>query len=401
MFGTKASGSAAAGLALVHGTGLALAGVLSAPSLAGAQASQWRLDAPPLVEVGRGDGVLLHNVRDADVLADGTLLVGDNGSSSVLRVSPAGEVVESLGRPGSGPGEFELIWRVFGLGDTVVAYDSSPLHRITTWIPGAPKPEVRSLPDLNGFATELATVLSARVWLLTSFGNMPHDPDQKRAGLREVWSDVFVFDAASGASSTAGRRLMEYDYFVVEVLPSGHFGTTAYRTDFLGKAHLASAEGRWLFAPMSDAVLEVWGQTGAAPERKVQLPIDPRPHPRDVGREVRDRWLSRAGGPSAARIRGMFEDLWDGNAPEQAPAVGQVVEVGRDVWLRPFALDDESESEPVSWVVVDPVAGVVRATVEVAPDLELLGGSEDAVAVLGRTELGEQFVQVRRIARDD
>lgn len=400
MFGTKASGSAAAGLALVHGTGLALAGVLSAPSLAGAQASQWRL-APPLVEVGRGDGVLLHNVRDADVLADGTLLVGDNGSSSVLRVSPAGEVVESLGRPGSGPGEFELIWRVFGLGDTVVAYDSSPLHRITTWIPGAPKPEVRSLPDLNGFATELATVLSARVWLLTSFGNMPHDPDQKRAGLREVWSDVFVFDAASGASRTAGRRLMEYDYFVVEVLPSGHFGTTAYRTDFLGKAHLASAEGRWLFAPMSDAVLEVWGQTGAAPERKVQLPIDPRPHPRDVGREVRDRWLSRAGGPSAARIRGMFDDLWDGNAPEQAPAVGQVVEVGRDVWLRPFALDDESESEPVSWVVVDPVAGVVRATVEVAPDLELLGGSEDAVAVLGRTELGEQFVQVRRIARDD
>lgn len=395
---TRSSHPTAAGSALAPVAGLALAGVLCAPCFADGQTSQWRLDDPPLVEVGRGDGVLLHDVRDADVLADGTLLIGDNGSSSVLRVSPAGEVVESLGRPGSGPGEFEMIWRVFGMGDTVIAYDS-PSSRVTTWIPGVAKPEVRSLPDLNGFASQLATVLSARVWLLTSFGQMPHDPDRERAGLREVWSDVFVFDAASGASRTADRRLMEYDYFVVEVLPSGHFGTTAYRTDFLGKARLASAEGRWLFAPMSDAVLEVWGRTGAAPERKVRLPIDPRSHPRDVGRDVRDRWLSRASGPSAVRIRSMFDDLWDGNAPELAPAVGEIVEVGRDVWLRPFAPDAESEGEPVSWLVVDPVAGVVRATVEVAPDLELLGGSEEAVAVLGRTELGEQFVQVRRIVR--
>ena len=395
---TRASRPAAAGPALVPVAGLALAGVLCTPSLADGQTSQWSLGDPPLVEIGRGDGVLLHNVRDADVLADGTLLVGDNGSSSVLRVSSAGEVVESLGRPGSGPGEFEMIWRVFGMGDTVIAYDS-PLSRVTTWIPGVPKPEVRSLPNLNGFATELATVLSARTWLLTSFGHMSHDADRERAGLREVWSDVFVFDAASGASRTAGRRLMEYDYFVVEVLPSGHFGTTGYRTDFLGKAHLASAEGRWLFAPMSDAVLEVWGRTGAAPERKVQLPIDLLPHPRDVGRDVRDRWLSRAGGRGAARVRAMFDDLWDGNVPELAPAVGEIVEVGREVWLRPFVHNDESEGDPVSWLVADPVAGVVRATVEVAPDLELLGGSEEAVAVLGRTELGEQFVQVRNIVR--
>ena len=73
-----------------------------------------------------------------------------------------------------------------------------------------------------------------------------------------------------------------------------------------------------------------------------------------------------------------------------------MVEVGRDVWLRPFA--SPAESEP-RWVIVDPIEGVVRATVEVGPDLELLGGSEDAVAVLGQTELGEQFVQVRRIVR--
>lgn len=187
---------------------VALVAVLSVPSHGVAQSAQWRLDDPPVVEVGRGDGVLLHDIKDAEVLPDGSLLVGDNGSSSVLRISPEGEVVESLGRPGSGPGEFDIIWRVFGMGDTVVAYDP-PTSRVTIWIPGVAKPEVRSLPTLNGFSTDLMTVLSTRVWLLTSFGHMPNDPELDNTGLREVWSDIFVFDAETGRSRTAGRRLFE------------------------------------------------------------------------------------------------------------------------------------------------------------------------------------------------
>lgn len=98
----------------------------------------------------------------------------------------------------------------------------------------------------------------------------------------------------------------------------------------------------------------------------------------------------------AARVAAMFDDLWDGKLPPWAPVVGDMIEVGGDVWLQPFTSDPESE---LPWMVVDPIEGVVRATVEVGPDLELLGGSEDAVAVLGQTELGEQFVQVRRIVR--
>ncbi len=375
--------------------GLALAAVLSVPSLAAAQPERWRLDDPPLIEVGRGDGVLLHDVHDADVLPDGSLLVGDNGSSSVLRVSSAGEVVESLGRPGSGPGEFEMISRVFGVGDTVVAYDS-PLSRVTTWIPGVDKPEVRSLPTLNGFPTELMTVLSAHVWLLTSFAHMSNEPNPDAGGLREVWSDIFVFDAATETSRTAGRRLMNYDYFVVEFNRDEAYRTTTYRTEFLGRSHLASVGRRWLFVPLDDAVVEVWGEAESVVAGKVPLPIERRPHRRDAGREVRDRWLSRSRGPAAVRIREMFDNLWDDELPRWAPSVGDMVEVGRDVWLRPFA--PPAESEP-RWVIVDPIEGVVRATVEVGPDLELLGGSEDAVAVLGQTGLGEQFVQVRRIVR--
>ena len=370
----------------------ALVAALAVPSSVVGQLPQWRLGSEPLFEVGRGDGVLLHEVRDADILDDGSLLVGDNGSSSVLRVSPAGEVVQSFGRPGSGPGEFELIQRVFGRGDTIVAYDSP---RVTIWLPGVPKPEVRSLPNLNGFSTQLKTVVSARVWVLTSFGHMSFDDD---AGLREVRSNVFVFDAATGASRSAGSRLMNYDYLVVHTV-GGHRATTTYRANYLGSAHVAATANRWLFVPMDDAVLEVWEPTGEAPERTVPLPVEQQPYRPDVGREMRDDWLpdTGRGGERGARIREMFDNLWEKELPPWAPPVGDAVEVGRHLWLQPFASDPEDEPP---WLIVDPVAGVVRATVDVGPDLELLGGSEDAVAVLGRTELGEQFVQVRRIVRD-
>lgn len=372
---------------------LALVAALAVPSPADGQLPQWHLDSPPLFEVGRGDGVLLHDILDADILDDGHLLVGDNGSSSVLRVSPAGEVVQSFGRPGTGPGEFELIQRVFGLGDTVVAYDAP---RVTIWVPGASRPEVRSLPNLNGFSTQLMTVVSARVWVLTSFGHMSFEDN---TGLREVQSNVFVFDAASGASRAAGSRLMNYDYFIVHTTPDGYRAATGYRADYLGSAHVASVAGRWLFVPIEDAVLEVWEPTGDAPEHAVPLPIERQPYRPDVGREVRDDWLpdTGRGGPRGERIRAMFDNLWENELPPWAPPVGDAVAVGRHVWLQPFASDPEADPP---WLIVDPIEGVVRASVDVGPDLELLGGSEDAVAVLGRTELGEQFVQVRRIVRD-
>jgi hypothetical protein len=82
--------------------------------------------AEPLASVG-GDaraGQDLLRVAGADMLSDGRLLVF-NGNPAEIRVySPQGEFTGTIGRPGQGPGEFELpvALRVLA-GDTIAAFD--------------------------------------------------------------------------------------------------------------------------------------------------------------------------------------------------------------------------------------------------------------------------------------
>lgn len=114
-----------------------------------AQLPRWSLADPPVMEIGRNGGVLLGSVQDAAVMTDGTVLLVDQQPRHILRVSPAGQVIEALGGLGDGPGEFRRIGGVFAVGDTIVAYDSG-LSRVTVWRPESEAPEMHALPHPGG-----------------------------------------------------------------------------------------------------------------------------------------------------------------------------------------------------------------------------------------------------------
>lgn len=244
---------------------LAAACVLAAAAPARAQQlEQWTLADPPLFEIGRdrGDGVLFEYVGGAAVMADGSVLVADRGPRQILRLSPAGEVIEVYGGTGQGPGEFRWLQHVFAEGDTILAYDSGA-RRVTAWRPGAAEPEIRSLPQVNGMPTSLRAMASSTAWLVEL--NAYPAPDE-RAGLKERRREFFSFDADADEATSMGTWHVGYD-FVHHV----EGGNMANSVPFLGAARMAGVGGQWLFAPMDDAALELWSPGGGSPERLTLL----------------------------------------------------------------------------------------------------------------------------------
>ena len=82
--------------------------------------------ASPAIEIGGGSGAndALSGVAAAVRLSDGRIAIAEQSTRSVKLFDARGRFVRSIGRQGSGPGEFSSITRLALLpGDTIVAYD--------------------------------------------------------------------------------------------------------------------------------------------------------------------------------------------------------------------------------------------------------------------------------------
>ena len=92
---------------------------------------EWTVADQP-VEVGPYS-VDLHGVSGAAPLPNGSFVVVDRGNTRVLVFSSEGELVHTPGREGSGPEEFDMPYRVFTAGDTVIVYDTG-LNGLSMWL---------------------------------------------------------------------------------------------------------------------------------------------------------------------------------------------------------------------------------------------------------------------------
>lgn len=90
--------------------------------------SRWRLGEQPTLNIGvlEGDPAYqLSDVAGALRLADGRIVIADNGASEIRFYDSQGRHLSSTGRAGGGPGEFGSITSMSATpGDTVVVLDS-------------------------------------------------------------------------------------------------------------------------------------------------------------------------------------------------------------------------------------------------------------------------------------
>ena len=85
---------------------------------------RWTLSDEPNVVIGGADereGYLLHGVVGATRLADGRVVVANEGTLQLRYYDPEGEHLDDAGGPGEGPGEFESLGGIVRLpGDSVL-----------------------------------------------------------------------------------------------------------------------------------------------------------------------------------------------------------------------------------------------------------------------------------------
>src|SRR5690606_29246206 len=103
-----------------------------------AEGEGWTIADSPHVDIGSSDaqGHDLYEVNGVARLSDGRIAIVNSGSSEVRLFSPEGELLQTLGGNGEGPGEFRSLRRAFVLpGDSLLVVDAS-LDRLTLFSSG-------------------------------------------------------------------------------------------------------------------------------------------------------------------------------------------------------------------------------------------------------------------------
>jgi hypothetical protein len=93
--------------------------------------TEWSVDSAPLIDLGPiADSVGMSSITGMVMRRDGSVIVGDDNTSTIWFFDASGRVVGKVGRKGEGPGEFASLSRLRVDGDSVLVWDRS-LSRIT------------------------------------------------------------------------------------------------------------------------------------------------------------------------------------------------------------------------------------------------------------------------------
>jgi hypothetical protein len=88
--------------------------------------TRWRIVEEPVLSIGSRDGspdYQFVRIIGATRLDDGTIAVGDAGTSSIRFFDARGQLIRSVGRMGNGPGEFRAMQSLRRQGDSIDVFD--------------------------------------------------------------------------------------------------------------------------------------------------------------------------------------------------------------------------------------------------------------------------------------
>lgn len=147
----------------------------SAPTWAPGKA--WQVDsAPAIVLGGTSPASRLQFVVGAMRQSNGLVVVADNGARNLKYFSPDGVLRATIGRQGSGPGEFSYIASLWGCGGDSAFVDDIGQRKVFVYAPNARRVRTFQLlgPERN---TAFSTSCNRRGQILTTgWGDMRNHP---------------------------------------------------------------------------------------------------------------------------------------------------------------------------------------------------------------------------------
>ncbi len=161
--------------ALLVGSGAAWAGPLQVDNKAPAESprrivleERWRVGG----EAGETEGLFFGAVTEAAADAAGNVYLLDTQQMHLIKVSPRGTVLDTLGREGEGPGEVQRPRDVVCLPDATVALlDMFPAKLVKLSLEGEPRGDIRlginRDPAAGGFTAASQCVYRGGTLLLT------------------------------------------------------------------------------------------------------------------------------------------------------------------------------------------------------------------------------------------
>lgn len=346
----------------------------------------WRVEAEPAVDIGvfEGDSAYeFFRIVGAVRLSDGRIVVANAGTSELRYFDDAGRYLKSVGRQGSGPGEFE---RMTGLnllpGDSLLVYDGG-LRRAT--LVDGEGAVVRSFALPEG-VSGLAGRFTGGGYIGTASvgfgGEMP------QTGVYQPEVDYLRFLEDGAVTDTIVRHPGSQSYLrigasSIEIVRGIPFGRTEARAVSGDRLFLANTE-RYDIA--------VYGSEGGL-LRRIRRLVEPRPVTEaDLARfmEARLAGVEEADRP---RVRGLYDGI---PIPETFPAFASLLADARGhLWVERYRGPGDGDDARV-WTVFD-AEGRMLGDVKLPPGLEPTQIGRDYVLGTWTDAYDIQHVRLHRL----
>ena len=343
----------------------------------------WVVDFGPLVdlaEAGSGPNYEFFQATDAERLSDGTFIVADDSSDEIRFFSAAGIYLRTLGRNGSGPGEFQRLDQVLALtGDSVLAYDFWAA-RVTVFGPDGELARVVTLDRASRPRPLFPLGDDGYVGMSTDYAGYGD-----RIGLRR-WRHPIVRVNRDGAVADT-----------LTTIPGGEsvvFSQGDARALWGKKGHLAVFD-REIYLGTADSVeFQILGLDGRL-KRIVRVPgYDLTLSGSEIQSERDARFPD-----SLVTTNPMVRDVMDAH-PNRSHRPGyaqMMLDAYGNVWLQAFQARFETP-EPTQWLVFDPV-GEWLGSVALPPEFEVFRIGPDWILGKRPDELDVEHIQMLALSR--
>lgn len=344
-----------------------------------AQVEGWELSDTPLVDISRSTSASDHDlfrVRSISRLSTGEIVVASAGTHEILIYDTTGHHVRTIGRQGSGPGEFNALALAEVIsGDSIVAYDELQ-HRITVFTPDGTA--ARSILVVTGHVRH---VFRDGALLVTSVQLPTWEP-----GVLRQTITLFHVSPTGEVLDTLGR-FPGSEFFVQ---PEAQY--LEYRP--FGRRFETAVGDSVLHAGTNDRYeIRVFSRQGA-----VRTIVRSRVSPERVTLEIFDAFITeQIAAARDPRRREEFRRLRRVKPyPETMPAHGSLcVGAEGDLWVEDYRANPHSVPR---WRVFDD-AGMPVAVVEPPRDFSVMSVGSDWVAGVWKDEADVEHVQVYRLLR--
>lgn len=295
------------------------------------QVDRWEIVAGPTVVIGRDattSEAVLNTVADATLLADGRIAVANGGLASRLPIfSAQGDYLQTIGRTGEGPGEYQWITSLeAGPRDSLFVFDAS-LQRLTAYGEDGGVRTTQHRVAAGGANERLRTVtrLDADVWAVKGL-------ERPLSGeINEIRRDTVVVGILNGALEEF--QLLEtvpaYMSLTFEVGGRRVFGGAAFSPQALH----AAAGGCVFVSDGQSPDVSVYSPSGT-----LSNVINTHTDSRTVSEEHTQEWVDHRIGLTDPNMRTTYQQALR-NIPwvPELPYFNQMVadEWGR-LWLQPY-----------------------------------------------------------------